>query len=196
MAEEPVLPFFKIEERSYAIPDELARELAGIVIQWSGLENAVTIDIEQLRAFPVVRALSDVIPGTFDAKLKLWRRAYATLFPTVKAYNDLAEDIFGKIRLVGRERHRLIYGVWSPVQDQPGTFTVMAGLDRRKDIAYFQPNMIYLTAVHQDIKKLSDGVWSLNASRQIHAVQGRLQRQPGPSGEHRALQPPPTPEKP
>jgi hypothetical protein len=196
MSDESNLPFFRLEAKPYTIPEDLARELAAIVIEWGGLENAVTVDLEQLRVWPIVRGLSDAMPSTFGAKLKLWRRSYATLFPTIKAYNDRVESIFAGARVVGLERHRIIHGVWMADQDNPGSFTVLAGIDRRKDIAYFQPNLPYLKAVHEDIKKLSSAVWSLNSSRQLHAVQGLLQRQPSPSGEHQVLRMPPSPEKP
>jgi hypothetical protein len=195
MADELVLPFLKLAAKPYTIPDDLAHELAAIVIEWGGLENAITVDLEQLRVHPIVSRLSDRVPGTFGAKLKLWRRAYATLFPTVKAYNGRVENIFAAARVVGLERHRVIHGVWSPDANTPGKFTVLAGIDRPSDIAYFEPTLAYISAIHEDIKKLSAAVWSLNASRQLHAVQGLLQRQPVPSGERPAPPPPPIPEK-
>jgi hypothetical protein len=111
MADEPVLPFLRLVAKPYKIPDDLARELAAIVIEWGGLENVITVDLEQLRMrAKIVRELSDRMPGTFGAKLKLWRRSYNTLFPTVKVYNDRVEDLFAKALIVGRERHRIVHG--------------------------------------------------------------------------------------
>jgi hypothetical protein len=195
MSDEARLPFFRLEAKPYKIPDDLARELAAIVIEWGGLENAVTVDLEQLRMFKAASDLADAIPGTFGMKLKLWRRNYATLFPTIKRYNDIAENIFSNARIVGIQRHRLIHGLWRPAEDDPNGFYILTAIDRRKDPAYFKADVRFLAAVHEDIKKLSNAVWSLNASRQLHAAQGLLRPQPGLSDEHPA-HPPPTNEKP
>ena len=197
MSDQPILSFLRLEAKPYLIPEAFARELAAIVIEWGGLENAITVDLEQLRAFPIVEQLSDRMPPTFGAKLKLWRRSYTTLFPTIEGYHVRAENILLAARKVGLKRHRIIHGVWTQNENEPGTFTVLAGIDRRpSDIAYFQPTLPYLAAVHADIKKISAAIWSLNASRQLHAIQGLLQPQLLPSGERPAPQPPPTLEKP
>jgi hypothetical protein len=195
--DEPALPFYKLQAKPYPIPADLARELAAVVIEWGAFENIIETDLGQLRMFPIVAKLADAMPGAFGAKLKLWKRSIDTLFPTVHLYRRVAEEIYTKSREVALVRHRIIHGLWRHGgDDDPMAFTVLAGLYRPKAAAYFRVDAAFLAMVAGDIKKLSDTAWSLNATRQLHGIQGLLQRQPGPSGEHQAPQPPPTADKP
>jgi hypothetical protein len=196
MSNQIKFPFLKLVAKPYRIPDDLARELAAIVIGWGGLENVIMVDLEQLRMFEVARNLSDAMPGAFGAKLKLWRQSYVALYPTMKVYHDIVDDIFSKTRIVGFERHRIIHGWWRPDESDPNVFHVLPAMDRLRKTAYIQANVAYVSAVHEDIRKLSDAVWSLNASRQLHAVQGLLQPQLVPSGGRPVPPTPPTDEKP
>lgn len=186
--------FLKVTAKPYSIPDDLARELAAIIIEWGGLENAITVDLEQLRMWEIVRKLTDVLPGGFGAKLKLWRRSIAALYPTINLYNDVADGVVAAAKTVGIHRHRIIHGLWRPDETNPSEFYVLTAIDRRKDPAYFKADVKFLTALHEDIRKICAQVWSLNLTRQTHAVRGLLQRQPGPSGEHLVLRTLPTPE--
>ena len=199
MPDESNLPFFSLTAKPYTIPDDLARELAAIVIEWGGLESAITTDLESMRMWPVARALtdSDSLPGAFGGRLKLWRRSIAALYPSIKSYNDIAEEISVKARAVGVHRHRVIHGLWQQDEDDPKSFYVLTALDRlRKDPAYFKADVEYLAALHTDIKNISAHIWGFVVSRQLHAVGGLLRLQPSPSGEHPALPTPPIPEKP
>jgi hypothetical protein len=170
-----VVPYIGLTGKPYHISPELARELAAIVIEWGSFENAVTMDLEQLRNFALARQLEGRIPGAFGSKLKLWRRSIAVLFPTVALYNSKAEEIYLNARTTGTQRHKLIHGMWRPAgDDDPEAFYVFAGLDRRKNIDFFRVDASYLAAVHTDIKFLADAMWSLIATRMLHAAQGLL----------------------
>jgi hypothetical protein len=194
--DEPQLPFLHLKANPRIFSQEIARELAAIVIEWGALENVITTDLEQLRMFKVAHDLSDRVPGSFGAKLKLWRRSYVALYPTIKSYHRIADNIFETARIVGLERHRIIHGLWYPEESDPNTFYILPALDRVREVQSIKADVRYLAAVHEDIKKLSDRAWSLNASRQLAGAQGLLQPQLLPSGGHPALQPPPNPEKP
>lgn len=190
-------PFYRVQANTYPIPADLARELAAVIIEWGALETVIALDLEQLRVHAPVRKLSDIVPSAFGAKLKLWRRSYSTLFPSVTLYQSAAEEIFTKTREVGLARHKIIHGLWRHGGDKdPEAFSVVAGLDRPKDVTYFRVDAKLLGMLATDIRTLKDYAWSLNATRQLHAVQGLLQRQPAPLGEHPAPPPPPIPEKP
>lgn len=193
--DDPALPFLHLKSRPRAFSDEIARELGAIVIEWGALENVVTTDLEQLRAFDVARNLCDLVPGAFGAKLKLWRRSYVALYPTIKSYHHIADDVFEKAKVVGLERHRIIHGWWYPEENNPSRFYILPALDRARKVDPVKADIRYLAAVNEDIRKLSDRVWSLNASRQLAGVQGLLRPQLLPSGGYPAPQPPPTPEK-
>jgi hypothetical protein len=194
--DEPQLPFYHLKAKPRVFSEEIARELAAVVIEWGAFENVIATDLEQLRTFKVVRDLSDRVPGAFGSKLKLWRRSYVALYPTIKNYHRIADDVFEKARIVGLERHRIIHGQWYPEEGDPNSFYILPALDRIREVAPMKADIRYLSAVHEDIKKLSDRAWSLHASRQLAAVQGLLQPQLLPSGERPAPQPPPTLEKP
>jgi hypothetical protein len=199
MSDESSLPFFTLTANPYTIPDDLARELAAIVIEWGGLENAITADLESMRMWPVVRALtdSDALPGTFGGRLKLWRRSIAALYPSIKSYNDIAEEIATKARAVGIHRHRIIHGYWQPDEADPKSFNVLTALDRlRKDPDYFRADVEYLAALHADIKNVSAHIWGFLVSRQLHVSGGLLRLQHAPSDEPPVLPAPRAPEKP
>jgi hypothetical protein len=128
--DESKFPFFNLVAKPYHIPNELAQALAGIVIDWGNLENAINNDLQEFRAFDVVRRLSDDVPGAFGAKVKLWRRAYFALYPTMTVYHRRVEDLFAKTRIVGLERHRIIHGWWRADEDDLGAFYI--GSSRKK----------------------------------------------------------------
>jgi hypothetical protein len=195
MADDAV-PFINIRAKDYHISDDLARELASIVIEWSTFENAITIDLEQLWQFAKAKKLADSIPGAFGARLKLWNRVYHALFPAIPLYTTRSDAIASKGREVALIRHRLIHGLWRPADEPEGAFHVIAGLDRRKDIKFLLADAALVGSLHKDIKTLSNAVWSLNVTRMMHAAQGLLQAVPAPSAEHPAPQAPPSGEKP
>jgi hypothetical protein len=192
MADEPQLPFLNLKAKPRIFSEEIAHELAAIVIEWGAFENVITSDLEQLRSFKVVRDLSDRVPGAFGAKLKLWRRSYVALYPTIKSYHRIADNLFDTARTVGLERHRIIHGQWVLDDSDPHTFHILPALDRIREVPPIKADVRYLAAVHEDIKKLSDRAWSLNASRQLAAAQGLLQPQLLPLAEHPAPRPPPS----
>jgi hypothetical protein len=198
MVDESELRFWKLRAQPYIIPDYLARELAAIVIEWGGLENAITADLEAMRMWPIACALSDAIPGGFGARVKLWRRSVAALYPTIKSYNEIATKIAEKAHTLAIYRHRLIHGLWLPDEAESGSFSVLTPLDRlrKEPVGSFKADIKYLAAVHTDIKTISAEIWGFTLSRSVHAAGGQLQLQPEPSGERPALPIPPTPEKP
>lgn len=50
-ADKQVVPYLKIRAKEYHIDPKLAHELAAIVIEWGVFENAISMDLEQLRQY-------------------------------------------------------------------------------------------------------------------------------------------------
>lgn len=187
-----MVPYLDVRTKPQEIAPELAYEVAAIVIEWGSFENAIDIDIQQLRNWPIVRRLSEVPPQGIKKKLDLWKKSIYTLFSTVPFYKNTAREICSKGKLVSQQRHRLIHGLWQPDQERPGEFRVVSGFDPRQQYGYFQANLQNVRAVHQDIKTMNEAVWSFLVSRMSHAAEGRLVARAVPSRGHQAPRNPAT----
>ncbi len=165
----------------HPIPEKLARELAALVIEWSGFESAVDLDSLLMRRFPVVQKLFAEEPRNFKRKIESWKEAVHALFPDDEGYKNIATLICGEGKTVAHYRHALIHNRWQP-PDKPGEpFSIWLAkpLDKLPAGHRLEVTPDLAAAVHQRLRQLSDTLWGFTANRMLH---GRLRRKSAPPG--------------
>lgn len=85
-------PWFKLTSKKIEVPDYLAKEVAGIVIQWSAFEAAIVHDLTMLRRHRNAKVLAETIPLNFVRKIELWKRSIVAVYPYIRDYQDVAAD--------------------------------------------------------------------------------------------------------
>jgi hypothetical protein len=166
----PDLPFFTLKSHDHPIPDDLARELAGVVIKWSVFENAIVLDTDQMMKFPAVRALATEAPRSFKRKIELWKRAIHTRFADNESYKNVASEICSQGKSVAQHRHQLIHGHWL-LPEKPGdpfVLWISEPLDHFPAGSQIPIDVRYVAGVHQSLKKLGDLFWGFNTTRMLH----------------------------
>jgi hypothetical protein len=187
MADEPqsdktklVIPYFQSRTKPHDISAELAQELAAILIEWGSFENAIVLDLDQLRQYPQVKKLAEDVPYGFARKIELWKRSVYALFKGIPFYKNTAREICSKGKIVAAKRHRVVHGHWRPHKDKPGTFQVVFGFDRRQVLGAYDVDLKFAADLHRDIKTMTEAVYSFLISRMMHASQGLLTARVGP----------------
>ena len=190
MSEPPkdiALPFLKVEAPRQKLSPEFAYEVAGILIEWSTFEHALVRDLQSLRKFPIVKALSDKMPIGFAKIIKVWKRSIVALYPKIEFYRTLAENVYDCGLKVSEWRNQLIHGLWRPNEQNPEEFDIIVGFDmRRRFDALEGVNLDVVRAMHTDIRKLANQVWSFHLTRTLHLHYGLLTVDREPSPEHPA----------
>lgn len=162
----------------YQIPDKLASELASVVIEWGKFEMALVTDTSIMMAYPIVQKLADEAPRSFKKKIELWKRCVDALYPTVTLYRHWASEICKNGKVVSRQRNRLIHGIWDISESKsPGlfrvtTFKALHYVEQHEDKGF---GVDYVEALRDDIRTLSDALYSLTINRMLHGALGLLQ---------------------
>jgi hypothetical protein len=188
----------RIRSNHKEIPTELAKQLAGILIEWGSFENGVFWDIEQLRhQWALVQALAPFVPRGFNRRIELWRRSFHALCPEIPEYLRKADDIAAKSAFVAKLRNRMIHSHWMPkAGGNPDEFV----LTPEKFPAHQGPPFIvdtnYATLLHQDILTINNAFNSFIVNRMLHFHDGLTKLSPSQELGSPAHQTPPNPEKP
>lgn len=175
--DDATVPWLNLTTERVAIPEKLAHELAGIVIEWGRFEMTIWADTSTMMAYPNVHALAKEAPRTFRQKIDLWKRCVHTLYPTVSLYRKWASEICSKGKVVAQQRNRLIHGLWDVSPSSDGSvfrLVTCRGLDRieaHEDLGF---DVKYVAALHTDIQAVTSALVSLITNRMWHAQLGSL----------------------
>ncbi|MBY0532676.1 MAG: hypothetical protein K2P86_11970 [Xanthobacteraceae bacterium] len=187
------VPFFKAKTK-LDIPPELAAEIAHIVVQWSVFENALDVDLTQLRNHKKGRDLAEEKPRQFKRKIQLWRRSIHALYSNIKPYKSMADEISSKGIIVAQMRHHIVHGHWR--QEEPGIFIITSGLTGDRKLQQCRFNLTVATNLHRDVRTMAEAAYGFLISRATHGGLGLLKAVPLSSDENLVHPNPPKPEKP
>lgn len=190
------LPWLHVKGDEKVVPPELATHLAGILIEWGSFENAVLMDCEDLRQWPVVKSLVPEIPQGFAKRIELWKRSIDALYPTIRLYVTSAKEITEKSKFVAKRRNRIIHGHWMPNPGgKPDEFVLLP-----ENYPYGKGGLTPFDTelagmLFHDVMAVSNAFHSFLVTRMIHAREGLLQLSTGPAPENPVHPKPPIPEK-
>jgi hypothetical protein len=176
------IPWMHIHGENETVPDNFAKELAGIVVEWSRFENGIAMDTAQFMRIPNIRALTKDAPINFKKKIELWKACILTLYPEVKIYTSTAVEICSKGKIVAQHRHRLMHGHWFKAGDQQAEYDIVSvrGLEKVEYFDAFTVDMAYMQGLHSDIRLITDRLFEFQANRMWHASLGMLKAQHAP----------------
>jgi len=181
--DDATVPWLNLTTDPVAIPERLAHELAGVVIEWGRFEMTIWADTSTMMAYPNVRALADEAPRSFKQKINLWKRCIHTLYPTVSPYRKWATEICSKGKVIAQHRHRLIHGLWDVSPTTGGkvfrlvTYKGLDQIEAHEDLGF---DVEYVAALHSDIQAVTSALVSLITNRMWHARLGLLKADPAP----------------
>jgi hypothetical protein len=191
------LRFLRIRANHKEIPAELAKQLAGILIEWGSFENTVFWDIEQLRQWPVVQALAPFVPNGFGRRINLWKRSIHALYAQVPEYLRKADDIAVNSDFISKLRNRMIHSHWMPKEGgNPDEFVLTPEKPPQRPVPPLIVDTNYASLMHEDILTISNAFTSFIVNRMLHVHYGLIIRSPAPEPDNPAHQTPPIPEKP
>jgi hypothetical protein len=192
------MPFLRIRANHKEIPTELAKQLAGILIEWGSFENRVYWDIEQLRGqWLVVQALAPFIPNGFGRRINLWKRSFHALYPQVPEYLKRVDDIALNSAYISKIRNRLIHSHWMPKESgNPDEFVLTPENFPARPEPPFIVDTNFASLLHQDILTLNNALTGFLVNRMLHLHHGLIARSPESEPDNPAHQTPPNPEKP
>jgi hypothetical protein len=173
-------PWVSFKSDQHPIPDDLARELAALVIEWSGFEAAIDLDSQSMRRrSPVVEKLFEDEPRSFERRIVAWRDAVKALYPNDDGYKDIASVICSAGKFVGRHRHAIIHGHWLPPEraGAPFRLRLTKRLGKLPEGCVVPAAVGFVTAVHVRLRRMSDDLWMFTTNRMLH---GRRVRKPKP----------------
>jgi len=166
------------------IPDELARELAALVIEWSGFEAAIDLDSGTMKRQPAVAKLFEDEPRTFKRKVAVWAKAVRALHPDDEGYKEVARFISSEGKYVARHRHAIIHGHWMPPDPSGGPWRLRLVKPLEKlPAGYVMLNGVdFVGAVHERLREMTDTLWAFTLNRIVHGHLGRSSapREPKP----------------
>ena len=192
------LPWLRIRANRKEIPPELAKQLAGILIEWGSFENGVFWDIEQLRQqWPAVQALAPFVPNGFGRRIELWKRSFHVVYPKIPQYLRKADDIALKSAIISKIRNRMIHSHWMPKGGgNADEFVLTPEKFPSRPVPPFIVDTHYASLVHQDILTINDAFNGFLVNRMLHFRDGLTQLSIGQEPDSQAHQSPPIPEKP
>jgi hypothetical protein len=191
------LPWLSVKGAEKVVPPELAKHLAGILIEWGSFESAVLMDCESFRQWPVVKSLIPEIPHGFKKRIELWKLSINTLYPTIGLYVASAKEITEKSKFVANRRNRIIHGHWMPNPGgKPDEFMLLPenfphGSNGPTLFDTERADMLF-----RDVMAVSNAFHSFLITRTIHAREGLTQLSTGQPHGSQDRPKPPIPEKP
>jgi hypothetical protein len=163
----PWLPF---KSDRQPIPDDLARELGALVIEWSGFESALLADIRVLAKSPVVKKLFSDEPRSFKKRIELWKDAIRALYPNDAGYIEVANIICSGSKDVARYRHVLVHNRWLEPEKAGEPYRLLLDKPLEKHPAgHALPVPVEMVrAIHQRLRQSQDLLWGFTLNRMIH----------------------------
>jgi hypothetical protein len=191
------MPWLRLRANQKEIPTELAKQLAGVLIEWGSFENAVFWDIQNLREWAVVRDLSPTVPQGFKKRIELWKRSFHALYPNIPSYLTKADDIALKSAFIAKIRNRIIHSHWMPNPGgKPDEFVLTPENFPPRPQPPFIVDTKFASLLHEDVLTINNTFNGFLVNRMLHLHHGLTKVSPAPEPDSPAHQTPPIPEKP
>jgi hypothetical protein len=167
-----------LEDDGTPVDPQYAAPLAAIIIEWSRIELGIETDLDDMRRYPVAANLAPEIPRGFNMKIKLWRRSVRALYPTIEAYQMVADMVRDHACDLAPKRNHLIHGQWAiEGPNNEGRWTVRNFKGTRKGYFVYKSEVTpeTLSGTLKAIRKLTGMITGFTASKLLHAQRGLLQ---------------------
>jgi hypothetical protein len=192
-------PMWTIKGQPLALPPDFAVALAGVVVEWSRLDDAIESDLNWLLQFQVVADIIKEPPRAFNKKLEAWKRAMHKLFPKVAEYLEVVAHVVPTAKEIARIRNILVHGMWPLDNPQKnGKYRVL----NMNSVGNGMYRMDYVDADTADLQGLTQNILDLAGmvqgqfmSRILHGHHGLLTGSPARVPGYQARPKPPKPRK-
>jgi hypothetical protein len=198
-AQEAQAPMFRVNGQPVVLPDEFAKALAQIVVEWSRLESAIASDTTStMNMLPALADMATEAPRSFKKKLDLWSKVTKRAFGSIPQYCQVVDHIVPRARTAALIRNHLIHGHWPISGVGPtGEYQIhnFEGLKQGR-LTRMTVTQDVLDEVLAEILDLAGTVYGFTMTRMLHAHHGLLRAQPAPAPEDQTRPNPPTETKP